>query len=102
MHASLTSRGGLLPTPEHKEDVPVEVVHCHSIIDDDSRTWRSCCLKTDRQATVYIGQLVFSFSILGFSAIMLVMADGDCNKSSPYIGLISFLMGKLLSTITTS
>jgi hypothetical protein len=68
----------------------------------DDRTWRSCCLRTDRQATVYIGQLVFSFSVLGFSASMLVLANGDCNKSSPYIGLISFLMGKLLSTITTT
>jgi len=65
-------------------------------------TWRSCCLTTDRQAMVYIGQLLFSFSVLGFSAVMLVLADGDCNKSSPYIGLISFLMGKLLSTVVAT
>jgi len=65
-------------------------------------TWQSCCLTTDRQATVYIGQLLFSFSVLGFSAVMLVIADGDCNKSSPYIGLISFLMGKLLSTVVAT
>ena len=81
---------------------PNEMVSPAEVDNEDDRTWRSCCLKTDRQATVYIGQLVFSFSVLGFSAMMLVMADGDCNKSSPYIGLISFLMGKLLSTITTS
>ena len=68
----------------------------------ERRTWESCCLRTDRQATVYIGQLVFSFAILGFSAGMLVAANGDCNQSSPYIGLISFLMGKLLSSVTTS
>lgn len=68
----------------------------------DHLAWESCCLRTDRQAVVYLGQLTFSFSILGFSAAMLVLADGDCNKSSPYIGLISFLMGKLLSTVTTS
>ena len=74
----------------------------NEIPNEDDRTWRSCCLQTDRQSTVYIGQLVFSFSVLGFSAEMLILADGDCNKSSPYIGLISFLMGKLLSTITTS
>ena len=81
---------------------PIEMASPVEANNDDDRAWRSCCLKTDRQATVYIGQLVFSFSVLGFSAMMLVMADGDCNKSSPYIGLISFLMGKLLSTITTS
>jgi hypothetical protein len=67
-----------------------------------SRTWRSCCLETDRQATVYIGQLVFAFSVLGFSAIMLVKSNGDCEQSSPYIGLISFLLGKLLSSVTDS
>ena len=81
---------------------PNEMASPAEVNNDDDRAWRSCCLKTDRHATVYIGQLVFSFSILGFSAAMLVLADGDCNKSSPYIGLISFLMGKLLSTITTS
>jgi hypothetical protein len=62
--------------------------------------WRSCCLETDRRAVIYFGQLAFSFSVLGFSAVMLVMADGDCNKGSPYIGLISFLLGKLLSSVT--
>jgi len=65
-------------------------------------TWVSCCLKTDRQAVVYFGQLSFSFSVLVFCAAMLVLADGDCNKSSPYIGLISFLLGKLLSSVTDS
>ena len=65
-------------------------------------TWRSCCIETDRQATVYIGQLVFAFSVLGFSAIMLVKAGGDCEQSSPYIGLISFLLGKLLSSVSDS
>jgi hypothetical protein len=41
-------------------------------------------------------------SVFGFCAIMLVKADGDCNKSSPFIGLISFLMGKLLNSVVTS
>ena len=46
--------------------------------------WQSCCLETDKQAVVYIGQLTFSFSVLIFCCSMLVLADGDCNKSSPY------------------
>ena len=70
--------------------------------DEERALWRSCCLQIDRQATVYFGQLAFSFSVLGFSAAMLVAADGDCNKVSPYIGLISFLPGKLLSSVTDS
>jgi hypothetical protein len=64
--------------------------------------WVSCCLTTDKQAVVYFGQLSFSFSVLIFCCTMLVLADGDCNKSSPYIGLISFLLGKLLSSVTDS
>ena len=65
-------------------------------------TWQSCCITADKQATVYFGQLAFSFAVLSFSSVMLVIADGDCNKSSPYIGLISFLLGKLLSNVVAS
>jgi hypothetical protein len=66
------------------------------------KRWVSCCLETDRQAVVYFGQLFFSFSVLAFCCIQLYTADGDCNRSSPYIGLISFLLGKLLSAVTDS
>ena len=64
--------------------------------------WQSCCLQTDRHAVAYFGQLSISMVILAFSFIMLIAADGECNKSSPYIGLISFLMGKLLSSVVGS
>ena len=70
--------------------------------ENSSLVWNSCCLKTDRQAVVYFGQLSFAFAVLAFSCSMLVVAEGDCNRSSPYIGLISFLLGKLLSTVTDS
>ena len=65
-------------------------------------TWTSCCLRTSRQATVYFGQLSFAFSIAAFCAVMLVRADGDCDRSSAYISLLSFLMGKLLASVTDS
>ena len=81
----------LVATIDHPQQQEVEV-----------RLWRSCCLETDKSAVVYIGQLVFSFTVLGFSAIMLMKANGDCEQSSPYIGLISFLLGKLLSSVTDS
>ena len=68
----------------------------------NDRPWRSCCLETDRRAVIYYGQLGFAFSVFAFSGAMLVLADGDCNRSSPYIGLISFLLGKLLSSVTDS
>ena len=100
MHAALTAKG--LPPPDHTCLPEHEEKKADIDSERDRRTWESCCLRTDRQAAIYIGQLVFSFAILGFSAGMLVTADGDCNQSSPYIGLISFLMGKLLSSVTTS
>jgi hypothetical protein len=69
---------------------------------DPRGTWTSCCLRTSRQATVYFGQLSFAFSIAAFCAVMLVRADGDCDRSSAYISLLSFLMGKLLASVTDS
>ena len=64
--------------------------------------WESCCIRTNPHAVAYIGQICISSLILGFSFIMLIKADGSCEKSSPYIGLISFLMGKLLSSVVGS
>ena len=66
------------------------------------RSQQSCCLKTDRQAVIYLGQMTIAFSVLAFSGAMLVTANGNCEKSSPYIGLISFILGKLLSSVTDS
>ena len=70
--------------------------------DDNNQVWRSCCFEIDSHFTSYIGQLLISFSILTFSFIMLIKADGDCNKSSSYINLISFLLGKILSSVQSS
>ena len=69
---------------------------------DPKGTWNSCCLRTSRQATVYFGQLSFAFAIAGFCAVMLIRANGDCDRSSAYISLLSFLMGKLLASVTDS
>ena len=74
----------------------------HDLAQEDQGSWRSCCLRTDRQAVVYIGQLSFSLTVMGICCAMLILADGDCNKSSPYISLIAFLLGKLLSQVVDS
>ena len=71
-------------------------------VEEKETTWRSCCLTTDRQAIVYFGQLSFGMATLGIATTMLIIADGDCNKSSPYISLIAFLLGKLLSQVVDS
>ena len=77
----------------------VEITHD---LAQEEVTWKSCCLRTDRQALVYFGQLSFSLTIVGISTAMLILAGGDCNKSSPYISLLSFLLGKILSQVVDS
>jgi len=69
---------------------------------DDTVLWESCCIRMNPHALAYIGQLLISIIILVFSFIMLIKADGSCEKSAPFIGLISFLMGKLLSSVVGS
>jgi hypothetical protein len=70
--------------------------------DHGNNEWRSCCFTADRHVIVYVSQLLVACSVLGFSGFMLHMGDGDCEKSSPYLGLISFILGKLLSSVTPS
>ena len=73
------------PEEEKKEDV-----------------WRSCCFLLDKGCIAYSGQFIFSLSTLSFCAVMLVQAEGDCNKSSAYINIISFMLGKILSSVLSS
>lgn len=81
-----------------------ELIHQVTVQDDKEKkeVWESCCIRTNPHAVAYIGQICISSLIIGFSFIMLIKADGSCEKSSPYIGLISFLMGKLLSSVVGS
>ena len=69
--------------------------------DTPRRQWHSCCFTggTDKEMALYFGQLGVTAAILGFSFVQLIRADGNCDRSSPYIGLISFLMGKLLASV---
>ena len=68
------------------------------------RQWHSCCFAggTDKQMVLYFGQLGISTAILAFCFVQLIRAEGNCDRSSPYIGLISFLMGKLLASVVDS
>ena len=87
---------------EEKENK--ELIHKIEVdeIKEKKEVWESCCIRTNPHAISYIGQVCISSLIIGFSFIMLIKADGNCEKSSPYIGLISFLMGKLLSSVVGS
>jgi len=71
-------------------------------IKENERGWKSCCFELDSHMVAYFGQFIFSMAVLGFCALMLIKADGSCEQSSSYINIISFMMGKILSTVMTS
>ena len=85
-----------------------EKLEVHTLINENvtrvkkEDVWESCCLRTDRHMIAYIGQFIFSMSVLAFCAIMIIRAHGDCTNVSPYVSIISFLMGKLLSSVVSS
>ena len=86
-----------------------KTLEVHTLINENDikdnnkkEVWESCCIRTNPHAIAYIGQIIISVLILAFSFIMLIKANGSCEQSSLYIGLISFLMGKLLSSVVGS
>ena len=86
-----------------------KTLEIHTLINENDikdnnkkEVWESFCIRTNPHAIAYFGQLLISIIILAFSFIMLIKTNGNCEQSSPYIGLISFLMGKLLSSVMAS
>lgn len=71
-------------------------------VKEERHGWKSCCFELDSHMVAYVGQFVFSMSVLGFCSVMLIKANGSCEQSSSYINIISFMMGKILSTVMTS
>jgi len=78
------------------------LINDNDIKDNKKEVWESCCVRTNPHAIAYFGQLLISIIILAFSFIMLIKANGSCEQSSPYIGLISFILGRVLSTVKSS
>ena len=58
--------------------------------------WTSCCLRIDKQATIYFSQLFMSIFVLTFCFYQLVSARFDCNQGAPYWGAISMVLGLIL------
>lgn len=66
--------------------------------EEENTVWKSFCFLVDKNALVFITQSVVIIITLIFSFYALYESEGDCSKSSPYFSLISFLVGKMLST----
>ena len=58
-----------------------------------NRLWRSCCVELDKQAVVYFAQIGIGVAVLSFSAVQLLRSNFECSESSPYLSLISFIVG---------
>ena len=112
-HKSLLSKGSI-PNPTYNKrirtlspqqysenDIKASSVETQ-VTEEKVKMWKSCCFSLDPHSVTYFGQFTISLAVLGISTFMLVKADGSCEKSSPYIGLISFLLGKILSSVATS
>jgi hypothetical protein len=89
---------------ENKIDIPESNTKMKKNTDDmdDVHMWKSCCFQLDKNFIAYVGQFIIIISVISFSFIMLIQSDGRCEESSPYFSLISFILGKLLSTIISS
>jgi hypothetical protein len=70
--------------------------------DEEHKMWTSCCIRVNGEMIQYVGQLVVTMSVIAISTMMLIKAENDCSVSSPYIGLLSFILGKILNNVTNS
>ena len=62
----------------------------------EDNQWKSCCLTVDRAMCMYAVQFSLALCVLSFSGVMLALSAGNCEKSSPYFSLISFVIGSFL------
>ena len=63
---------------------------------EDKNEWKSCCLTVDRAMCMYAVQFTLALGVLSFSGVMLALSAGNCEKSSPYFSLISFVVGAFI------
>ena len=57
---------------------------------------KSWCLTGDRSMCMYGVQFTIALAVLAFSGVMLAHSQGNCEKSSPYFSLISFVVGAFI------
>ena len=62
---------------------------------NENDIWRSCCIKADKQAVVYITTMTILSGIITFCCIQLTRLE-DCNSQSTYISLLSATVGLIV------
>ena len=103
----LTARGTiskvrLNPSRVVQHEQKDTVVEVKDDDDEEPKMWTSCCIRVNSEMIQYVGQLVVTMSVIAISTVMLLKADGDCSVSSPWVGLLSFILGKILNNVQTN
>ncbi len=80
-----------------KDTATVELAHKIAVEDDErdfkhKTYWDSCCIRMDKRAVAYLGQMAFSGAIIAFTISMLVL-NQDCSTFSRYSPLLTFIVG---------
>jgi hypothetical protein len=81
---------------------PVEVMYAPSIssnIGGPRIMWKSCCFNLDKQFVTFFVQTAMGTGLLAFSAYRLT-TEPDCDKASPYWGLIGTLLGFFFNKVS--
>ena len=55
-----------------------------------NKTWESCCFRVDRTCVMFIVQTLIGSGLLTFCGYRL-STEADCDRASPYWGLIGTL-----------
>jgi len=64
-----------------------------------NKTWESCCFRVDRACVMFIVQTLIGSGLLTFCGYRL-STETNCDKASPYWGLIGTLCGFFFRTMS--
>ena len=99
-YKALTARTGLnLPAARQPPRLDSRLVQHAMEVDDENRHfehsnyWTSCCIKMDRRAVAYFGQMAISGSIAAFAIAMMASYPDDCATFSRYSPLVTLIAG---------
>jgi len=100
----LTRTGSNMPMPSttaaSKDLVKIQMQHDMKMHDEQlqfehTTYWESCCLRFDKRAVSYFGQMTIGIGIITFCITMMAMND-DCATFSRFSPLLTLVVGILL------
>lgn len=85
----------------HRKDheIMIEQLQLNQNLQDQRQTWRSCCLRMDRRATIYFSQFFFCLFVTAFSISQLALQN---EEKTMYAVLLGLTTGFQLGVFTSS